>query len=421
MPARNRDGEGDVVEPAAVSRRRLLRRSVAAGAGATTLGRVGAARIGSRPQADAPTVYVFNTGDGTASLIDPSAPEVVATVHLGTTSSFPSNQYAPRLADSREEVLWLTVDGGVEAVGLSGLETVASHETGAAANWLERTPDGEHLVVSAREPVHRNYRLDADPASASFGEVTAEIDRRDEPAIEGEDGPGPCDVTIHPDGEYAYVPDRYGNTLTVLGIDPFEIRTQVAVDPVDDADHARPWMATASWDGDLLTVENEEGERGTESVWDVSDPAGPVERTRLTADDGLGESPLTSEIGPDGEVAYVFTPGTADVTVVDLGDGAVVDRLDLGGEAFTGTWGPDRERLFAPVQTEDEVAVIDHERGTVAERLPVGAAPYGATASSARPRTDALDEVLARLAADGVVSNGAATHCIGRCGCPPDG
>jgi DNA-binding beta-propeller fold protein YncE len=64
--------------------------------------------------------------------------------------------------------------------------------------------------------------------------VTGEIDRTPEGGRGDNDGPGPCDVTIHPEGTYAYVPDLYGDTLTVLTVDPFEIETQVEVDPVGD-------------------------------------------------------------------------------------------------------------------------------------------------------------------------------------------
>ncbi|MEM4781200.1 MAG: hypothetical protein QXG03_06535, partial [Halalkalicoccus sp.] len=266
---------------AELSRRRLLRTSAAAGTAATA-GCLGGGTDGED------TVYGFNTGDMTVSLTDPADDAVVTTTHLGATSSFPSNQYTPRLADDGEEVLWLNVGEGVRAATVGSLETVAEVETGSGANWLERTPDGEHLVVSAREPAHRNLRIDADPDSERFGEVTGEIDRTDEPAVGDRDGVGPCDVSIDPEGEYAFVPDLYGDTLTVLSVDSFEIVTQVEVDAVGDAEHARPWMGTAGWHGEVLMIENDEGERGTESIWDVSDPGAPEEVVRLTTEDGLG-------------------------------------------------------------------------------------------------------------------------------------
>jgi len=246
--------------------------------------------------------------------------------------------------------------------------------------------------------------------------VTAEIDRTAEGGRGDNEGPGPCDVTVHPDGEFAFVPDLFGDTLTVLSVEPFEIETQVAVDPVGDGP-AAPWMGTVAPDGETLLVEHNEGERGTESIWDVSDPANPVETARLTAADDLGTRPLTSEIGPDSERGYVFTPGTEDVAVLSLASGTVTDRLDLGGSAFVGTWNPERTKLYVPVQTADEVAVLDHEQSEIVERLDVGASPYGATAARVRPAGDSSAAMRVAMSRLGLSETPETTYCIGNCAC----
>jgi len=364
-----------------------------------------------------PTVFVFNTGDGTVSVVDPASDEVVATRSIGMTSSFPSNQYSPGLTDSPGDPLWLNVDRGVRALSVGSLSEVASVETGSGANWLEQTPDGRYLVVSAREPAHTQFRIDTDPASETFGEVTGEIDRTPEGGRGDNEGPGPCDVTIHPDGAFAYVPDLFGDTLTVLDVPAFEIETRIEVSSVGDAP-AAPWMGTVAPDGETLLVEHNEGERGTESVWDLSDPANPTQRARLTSEDGLGDGPLTSEIGPDSGTGYVFTPGSNDVTVLDLAAGEVTGRLDLGGSAFVGTWDLAHEKLYVPVQTNDEVAVLDHAAGEIATRIDVGPQPYGATAATVRPAPDATSNAVATLARVAFAAGtSGTTYCIGNCGC----
>jgi YVTN family beta-propeller protein len=417
----NRD---DPAGSARVSRRLLLAGSAAAGITATAgcssdTDAETTTDPGSTPDqvTEADTVFVFNTGDRTMSVIDVASDAVVATPDLGLTASFPANQYAPDLTDAAGDPLWLNVDSGVSAVAVGSLSEVAAVETGSGANWQEVTPDGAHLVVSAREPAHKQVRLDADPDSDSFGTVTAELDRTDEGGRGANEGPGPCDVTVHPDGEYAYVPDLYGDTLTVIDIESFEIGRQVDVPPVVGAAGA-PWMATAAPDGETLLVEHSEGATGTESVWDTSDPAAPEERRRLTGDDGLGERPLTSEIGPDSATGYVFTPGTEDVTVVDLDGGTVTDHIDLGGSAFVGTWGPNHEKLYVPVQSSDEVKVIDHERGAVTATIAVGSRPYGATAGRVRPSEAALESAPSpRKRLKRRLSDGGTTYCIGNCAC----
>jgi YVTN family beta-propeller protein len=366
----------------------------------------------------AETVYVFNTGEDTVSLIDVADASVVATVPVGFTSSFPSNQYTPGLVREAGDVFWLNVGRGVRAMTVGSLTSVTAVETGSGANWQEVTPDGSALVVSAREPAHRQVRIDADPTSNGFGEVTGEIDRTSEGGTGDREGPGPCDVSIHPDSTYAYVPDLFGDTLTTIDVEAFTVETQTTVETATDAANSRPWMGTVAPDGETLLVEHNEG-AGSESIWDLSDPAAPELQGRLTtADDDLGRRPLTSEIGPDSATGYVFTPGSNGVTVVDLDAGTVTDRLDVGGSAFTGTWGPGRERLYVPVQTANEVAVIDHAAGEVTATVPVGAEPYGATAAPVRPTEETLAERPTPEASlvDRLTSE-TTSYCIGECAC----
>ncbi|PSQ49446.1 hypothetical protein BRD19_04020 [Halobacteriales archaeon SW_7_65_23] len=364
-----------------------------------------------------PTVFVSNTGDGSVTIIDADDREVVETRTIGVATSFPSNQFTPQLADAAGDPLWVNAGDGVRALAAGTLAELARQETGSGANWQELTPDGEHLLVSAREPAHTNYRLDADPDSGTFGEVTGELDRTSEGGRGDEEGPGPCDVTVHPDGAYAYVPDLFGDTLTVLDVEAFEIATQVDVESSDGSTPPEPWMGTAAWDGESLLIEHNEGNAGSESIWDVSDPADPVERARLTPDDGMGEGPLTSEIGPDSAFGYVFAPGSNDVTVVDIEAGTVENRLDLGGSAFAGTWDPAREFLYVPVQDAGEVAVIDAAEREIVTRLETGPEPYGATAATVRPAEGegAGGSTAERLSA--LTGSYETTYCVVDCAC----
>ena len=135
--ARSEKFDPDVQDPHAdgVSRRRLLRSSVAAGTVGATAGRLGGqsggeseisttempgnATMKSEPANDTTTgsgttsgptdggptdsettVYVFNTGDRTMSIIDSTADDLLGTTMIGTTASFPSNQYTPKLVSA---------------------------------------------------------------------------------------------------------------------------------------------------------------------------------------------------------------------------------------------------------------------------------------------------------------------------------
>jgi DNA-binding beta-propeller fold protein YncE len=400
-----------------IGRRRLLRTSGAVGATAALAGCLGDSGGGGTP-----TVLVFNTGDRTVSVIDAETDELLESIFVDTTASFPANQYTTG-ADSDYDIAWLNVDGGVRALDQTTLEEQAFVETGYGPNYPNVTPDGEHLVIASggttnlepnpeNPPNHEISRVDADPGSDSFGEVTDRIET---------DYVGPCDMTIGPDGEYAFVVDVNGETLRVVRIDPFENAALVDVgESVTDGD-VLPFMCTASFDGEFLLVENGEGEIGpdpdiervgSESVWDISDPENPEELARITRDDGLPSAPITSEVAPDSEAAYLFTPG-AGVTVIDMESFEVADTLDIGGTAISGAWGPNREKLYAPVQDANEVAVIEHESREVVATVEAGEAPTGALAGTTRPDADTTARLQASLASLGLeFGQNEATFCV---------
>ena len=391
-----------------IDRRRLLKTSGGLGVTAALGG-----CLGDSGDSGNPTMLVFNTGDRTVSVIDAETDELLDSIFIDTTASFPANQYTTG-TDSDYDIAWLNVSGGVRGFDQNGLEERAFVETGYGPNYPNVTPDGEHLVIASGgttnlppnpddPPNHEISRVDANPESNSFGEVTARIET---------DYVGPCDMTLGPDGEYAFVVDVNGETLRVVRVDPFENAALVDVgESVTDGD-VLPFMCTASFDGELLLVENGEGEIGpepdiervgSESIWDISEPENPEELTRITRDDGLPGAPITSEVAPDTEAAYLFTPGSG-VTVVDL-DGErseVTNTLDIGGTAISGAWGPNREKLYAPVQDANQVAVIEHESRSVVETVEVGEAPTGALAGTVRPEADAASRAQASLASLGL-------------------
>lgn len=401
-----------------VGRRRVLQTSGAVGA-ATAL-----AGCSSTDEADdrAPTMFVFNNGDRTVSVVDTENDELLDSLFIGTTASFPANQYTTGI-NSEYDVLWLNVAGGVRGFDQRTLEEVAYVETGYGPNYPNVTPDGEHLLVASggttgmepdpEEPEnHAIFRVDATRDSDTFGEVTAR---------EETDYVGPCDMTLSPDGEYAYVVDVADETIRVLSVDPFETTALVdAGEPVNEG-NVLPFMCTASFDGQYLLVENGEGElgsdpaverEGSESIWDISNPERPEEITKITRDDGLPSAPITSEVDPDSEAAYLFTPG-AGVTVVDIDSGTIAETLDIGGTAISGAWGPNREKLYVPVQDANHVAVVEHASRSVIETIDVGEAPTGAAAGTVRPEGDAAMSLQASLASLGIsFGKKEATFCM---------
>jgi len=390
-----------------IDRRRLLRTSGAVGATAALAGCSGGG--GGGGDDPAPTMFVFNNGDRTVSVIDAESDELLTSAFLGTTASFPANQYSTG-TDADHDVLWLNVSGGVRGIDQRTLEEVAFVETGYGPNYPNVTPDGDHLLIASGgttgmapegDANHAIFRVDADRDSEAFGEVTAEI----------ETGyVGPCDMTLGPDGDYAFVVDVADEAIRVLSVDPFETVARVdAGEPVTEG-NVLPFMCTAAFDGEYLLVENGEGtlggepevpREGSESLWDISDPESPEEIGKITRDDGLPGAPITSEVSPDNEAAYLLIPGEG-VGVIDLESFEYETTLDVGGSAISASWGPTREKLYVPVQDANQVAVIDHASREVVETIGVGEAPTGAAGGTVRPEGDAVARVQASLASLGV-------------------
>ena len=359
-----------------IDRRSFLKGSVAATALAALVPwRLAHAQDGARD-----LIVVSDSGAGgsgeSITLIDPATLEVVGTASLAGGFAFPATRWG-----FMRDLIWSGLpagpEGAVAAYRLSTGERAASFATGSSQNYTELTPDGRLLIVAARFE-DTFYALHADPVHHAFASPAA--------TLRTYDGAGPCDITIHPSGAYAYAPDRGGDTLTVLALDPFRI---VATIPVESDGEAplEPYMATASPSGDALLVENAVvdggSSTGSESLFDLSDPARPVEVARFQREDGLGAAPLTSEITPDGRFGLVVCRDSSEVTAIDLRERQVAAsvRLPNGSSPFTGTLvfgSGGGDRFFVPLPGRDAVAVVTVPGFEVAALIPVGARPQGA-------------------------------------------
>jgi len=324
-------------------------------------------------------IVVSNHGKGgpvagpSVTLVDPDSLEVLATLPFAGAFSFPATRW-----DNARDLIWsgFADSGEVSAFRLSSGERVARVPTGSKQNYTEITPDGSAVVAAARSR-SRYLKISADPTAADFGSVLATLD--DEHAAE------PCDVTIDARGRFAYAPDRGNGTLVVIDLAAFEVAARMKVAPGSVAEPVRPYMATASPSGNALFVENAAlpGSSGTgsESVYDLSDPVHPREEARLTAADGLGRTPLTSEVTPDGRYGMVICRDSSEVSVVDTRKLAVVASAAFpegsNPVAATFRYGEAGSRLFVPLPGRDALAVVAVPEFRVEKLIGVGSQPVG--------------------------------------------
>lgn len=329
-------------------------------------------------------IAVSNAGGGTdgpsVSLIDPARRAVLATLPLAGAFSFPATRWA-----FERDLIWSGLPAGpndaVRAFRLATGEEVVTFPTGSSQNYTEISRDGRYVLVAARFE-DTFYQLGADPDRSDFG---AEVAR-----LATYEGASPCDVTIHPDGVFAYVPDRGGDTLSVLRLDPLERVQSVQVANTLDAP-LEPYMATVSPTGRHLLVENAVvrggSQSGSESIFDLSDPADPVEVARLGPEQGMGLGPLTSEITPDGRWGLVVCRDSSSVAVIDMRLQRVETTVELpeGSNPLTGTFvfgADDGDRagdvFFVPLPGRDAVAAISVPEFEILDLIAVGARPQGA-------------------------------------------
>lgn len=322
-------------------------------------------------------IVVMNAGDAQAgiapslSAIDPLSYAVLGTFPVAEGYSFPATRW-----DFRRDLLWgWGGNDNVIATRLSTGEQVVDLPTGSSQNYTELTPDGRFVIVTARF-ADKYLKVGADPERDDFGEVVAELSTYQ--------GASPCDVTISADGRYAYAPDRGGDTLTALRLDTLEQASRVRVESDTDAP-LEPYMATVSPTGNVLFVENAVvqggSQTGSESVFDLSDPAKPAEVARLSAEDGLGVGPIASEFTLDGRYGLVICRDSSELSVIDTRSLTVVESLQFpdGSNPIAGTFVFDGEgeTFFMPLPGRDAVAAVKVPSFEV-ELIPVGARPMNA-------------------------------------------
>ncbi len=323
-------------------------------------------------------MVVINNGDGSASLIDTVSDEIVKTIDVGTTASFPSNKH---FDEGSIVATGLHIDDAptVHVVDLDTGEVRHVIETGSSQNYTELTPDGNFILVSARFD-DALLKIGANPAGDDFGQVVGRIERFQDAQ--------PCDITITPHGKHAIEPDRNppgsSQAVSVIDVDSFEVVGTVPVPPLvaDRPEDVEPFMMTGSRDGTLAFVETIEGSAGTVGVFDVSVPTRPAEIRRFTPDEGLGELPITDEFTAEDEFNFVINRNSGDITVIDVTNLEIVNTIPLveGGNPVAGDFSIDDAKFYVPIQNRNVVAVVDVERQEMVKTIEVGPQPVGAIA-----------------------------------------
>jgi YVTN family beta-propeller protein len=309
------------------------------------------------------TIYVSNAGDKTISIVSTDTDQIVAKLAVGTKGSWPSNQW-------NQKYIGFNTKKGVDIVSITG-KVIAKLDLKSAKNWQDFTPDGKLMVTASRD-VDISYFIDMDESSETFGQVIAQVQWPEKFGI--------CDMTISPDGKYAYIPGIFSDKFGVLDIQNRKILKIIDIPRINKDTAVKPFMTTVTWDGKYVFMENAEGKgKGTESVIDVSDPANPKEVVRFVPKESLdaakaalepkgivvkemlGLEPQSDEITLDNKYAFVIMRASKSVAVVDIEKLEMIKEIPLtpGGKPRTGDLSPDGTKLYVSVPEKNVVDVID--------------------------------------------------------------
>ncbi len=323
-------------------------------------GKVGS--VGQGAQTPSPDlIYVFNKGDNTISVIDPSSQrvKVVQTVPFSAYGLYPSNQWG-----LQSGYLMLPQPGKVTILRDKDLKPVATIPLAAAKGlWTAMLPDGKTGIMVARETDQLQW-VNMDPASREFGVVTRSI------TIPGK--VGLCDVSIDPSGKYAFIPDLYKSKLQVIDL-ASGATVYLAASPVPKA-----FMGTVSWDGKIWAVEGSKG-NGEVAYLSLADPTHPKLLKVLDQASGLGLGPHTDEFSPDNRYDFVLDRKSSEVSVIDTSTFTVVKNIELpaGGQPRVGAFSYHGNALYVSLEGTNSVAVIDTKNLTLLKVIKVGKQPVG--------------------------------------------
>jgi YVTN family beta-propeller protein len=181
-------------------------------------------------------------------------------------------------------------------------------------------------------------------------------------------GNSPMGLAVSPDGEFVYVPNAIGNSVSVIQTADKRVIATVFVE-----DNPRDIAITP--DGENLYVTNYED--GTVSVIQTSD-------RRVIATVFVGDNPRDIAITPDGEFVYVTNALSGTVSMIQTSDNAVIDTIPVEANPADIVVTPNGRYVYVTHLNEaedDVISVIQTSDNAVVDIITVGNNPMGIAVS----------------------------------------
>jgi PQQ-dependent catabolism-associated beta-propeller protein len=314
-----------------------------------------AAACGSEPRGasalgrDGPLLFVSNEGDGSVSIIDVSAGEVLETMPVGMgprgIQTAPGGRGFLVALSDLQRLSESDADAIVE-VDLSASRSPRTFRAGSDPEQFAVSPDGARI-----------YAANEDAGTATI------LDRRSGAALATLPvGIEPEGVAVSPDGRWVYVAAETSNTVSVIDTAGDSIVSSFLVD-------VRPRGIAFTPDGREAYVTNEVS--GTVSVVDVSTHAvvGSIELP-------FASKPVGVAVSSDGRV-YVASGGQASVFLLARDSRSVVGRIPVGDRPWGVALWEDGRRLYTANGGSHDVSVVDLDALVEIDRIDVGDRPWG--------------------------------------------
>lgn len=257
-------------------------------------------------------------------------------------------------------------EGTVSAVDLTTYEEVARIEGFAEPHGVTFTPDGLKAYV-ANFGAHevgvvdvKTHKLIKRIAVGGDFKIAALDPDRYLTEIKGI-----ANVTLTPDGRYAYAADGDSGMVAVIDTGTDTVVTDITVG-------SDPWRAYSSPDGTYMLVPNNGDE--TISVIDTGS-----NKVIATLRGGAGMTGVNFVDG--GRKAYAISSEDSAVTVYDLDRMREIKRLKLGNGIVleTASTDPAGEKIYLTCSTTNSVYVIDGSTDDVSVIPNVGHGPWAVT------------------------------------------
>jgi YVTN family beta-propeller protein len=188
------------------------------------------------------------------------------------------------------------------------------------------------------------------------------------------------EVTVSPDGRYAYVP-IYGNSgVGKPGTDGsnmvvMDLATRAIVGNLDFGHPVRPHLPVFGKDG-MLYVTNE-----LDHAIAVVDPNPKAPKVIGTIPTGEAESHMLA-LSHDGRYGYTANVGSGTVSVLDIKERKLLTIIPVGAELQRISVSRDDSMVFTSDQKKPELVVIDAASRKVKARITMPGIGYGSAPSS---------------------------------------